>query len=107
MKINTKKSKMAEGPLMNEGEFKDYISKHKVDAVKDFYEEGTLHLVTYDAIGKCKSIRRAIKRGRASLDGVIYPKRPFNNKKYKKGSFNEERKRIYEQIKYRRREAEL
>ena len=95
--------KLVERPLMGEEEFKDYLKDNRVDIVKDFYENGVLHLRTYDAVKRFKSVRRAIRRGHVSLDGVIYPKRPFNNAKHKKGSLNDEKKRIYEQLKHRQR----
>lgn len=97
--------KLVERPLMGEEEFKDYLEDNRVDIVKDFYENNVLHLRTYDAVKRFKSMRRAIKRGHVSLDGVIYPKRPFNNARYKKGSLNDEKKRIYEQLKRRQRES--
>ena len=93
--------KLVERPLMGEEEFKDYLKDNRVDIVKDFYENDVLHLRTYDAVKRFKSVRRAIRRGHVSLDGVIYPKRPFNNAKHKKGSLNDEKKRIYEQLKHR------
>ena len=97
--------KLVERPLMSEGEFKDYMEKNRVDIVGDFYERGILHLRTYEAVSRFKSVRRAIRRGYISLDGVIYPKRPFNNAKHKKGSLNDEKKRIYEQLKHRQRKT--
>ena len=97
--------KLVERPLMGEEEFKDYLKDNKVDIVKDFYEDSILHLRTYDAVKRFKSVRRAIRRGHISLDGVIYPKRPFNNVKHKKGSLNNEKKRIYEQLKHRQRKS--
>lgn len=97
--------KLVERPLMGEEEFKDYLKDNKVDIVKDFYEDSILHLRTYDAVKRFKSVRRAIRRGHISLDGVIYPKRPFNNVKHKKGSLNDEKKRIYEQLKHRQRKS--
>lgn len=97
--------KLVERPLMSEEEFKDYLKDNKVDIVKDFYEDSILHLRTYDAVKRFKSVRRAIRRSHISLDGVIYPKRPFNNVKHKKGSLNDEKKRIYEQLKHRQRKS--
>ena len=97
--------KLVERPLMGEEEFKDYLKDNKVDIEKDFYENNILHLRTYDAVKRFKSVRRAIRRGHVSLDGVIYPKRPFNNAKHKKGSLNDEKKRIYEQLKHRQRKS--
>lgn len=97
--------KLVERPLMGEEEFKNYLKDNRVDIVKDFYENDILHLRTYDAVKRFKSVRRAIRRGHVSLDGVIYPKRPFNNAKHKKGSLNDEKKRIYEQLKNRQRKS--
>lgn len=91
-----------EVPLMGEREFKKYLNDNKVNVVEDFYESNILHLRTYDAVGKFKSIRRAIRRGHVSLDGCIYPKRPFNNAKHKKGSLNDRKKIIYGQLKHRK-----
>jgi hypothetical protein len=97
--------KLVERTLMGEEEFKDYLKDNRVDIVKDFYENNILHLRTYEAVKRFKSVRRAIKRGHISLDGIIYPKRPFNNAKHKKGSLNDEKKRIYEQLKHRQRKT--
>ena len=97
--------KLVERPLMGEDEFKDYLEDNRIDIVKDFYENNILHLRTYDAVKRFKSVRRVIRRGHVSLDGVIYPKRPFNNAKHKKGSLNDEKKRIYEQLKHRQRKS--
>lgn len=101
--MNMEEQKLVERPLMGEKEFKDYLKDNRVDVVKDFYEDNILHLRTHEAVKRFKSVRRAIKRGHISLDGVIYPKRPFNNAKHKKGSLNDEKKRIYEQLKHRQR----
>ena len=101
--MNMEEQKLVERPLMGEEEFKDYLKDNRVDIVKDFYENDVLHLRTYDAVKRFKSVRRATRRGHVSLDGVIYPKRPFNNAKHKKGSLNDEKKRIYEQLKHRQR----
>lgn len=103
--MNMEEQKLVERPLMSEGEFKDYMEKNRVDIVGDFQERGILHLRTYEAVSRFKSVRRAIRRGHISLDGVIYPKRPFNNAKHKKGSLNDEKKRIYEQLKHRQRKT--
>ena len=94
--------KTIERPLMNEEEFKDYMKNNRVDIVGDFYERGILHLRTYEAVSRFKSVGRAIKRGHISLDGFIYPKRPFNNAKHDKNSLNDRKKMIYEQLKHRK-----
>ena len=103
--MNMEEQKLVERPLMGEEEFKDYLKDNRVDIVKDFYENNILHLRIYEAVKRFKSVRRAIRRGHVSLDGVIYPKRPFNNAKHKKGSLNDEKKRIYEQLKHRQRKS--
>ena len=103
--MDMEEQKLVERPLMSEGKFKDYMEKNRVDIVGNFYERGILHLRTYEAVSRFKSVRRAIRRGYISLDGVIYPKRPFNNAKHKKGSLNDEKKRIYEQLKHRQRKT--
>ena len=93
--------KTIERPLMSEEEFKDYMEKNRVDIVGDFYERGILHLRTFEAVSKFKSVRRAIRRGHVSLDGIIFPKSPFNNAKHGKNSLNDRKKKIYEQLKHR------
>ena len=93
--------KTIERPLMREEEFKDYL-KNRVDTIGDFYEKNILHLRMYEAVGKFKSVRRAIKRGHVSLDGIIFPKRPFNNAEHSKNSLNDRKKIIYGQLKHRK-----
>lgn len=61
-----------------------------------------LHLVTYEAVSKFKSVRRAIRRGHVSPNGVVYPKRPFGNTNTKE---NRIKRQIYEQLKNSRRAA--
>ena len=100
--MNMEEQKLVERPLMSEGEFKDYMEKNRVDIVGDFYEKSILHLRTYEAVSRFKSVRRAIRRGHVSLDGFIYPKRPFNNAKHGKNSLNDRKKMIYEQLKHRK-----
>ena len=94
--------KTIERPLMSEEEFKDYMKNNRVDIVGDFYERGILHMRTYEAISRFKSVGRSIRRGHISLDGFIYPKRPFNNAKHGKNSLNDRKKMIYEQLKHRK-----
>lgn len=64
--------KVTERPLMSEEEFRKYMEDTKVDIVGDFYEKGILHLRTFEAVSRYKSIRRAIRRGHVSLDGYVY-----------------------------------
>ena len=89
--------------LMSEEEFKEYIHNRIMP----------LHLATYEAVRKYKSIRRAIRRGSVTSEGIIMPSRPFNNRKNscKRGKhsrqMNEEKKRVYASIKdYGRRYAD-
>ena len=56
--------------------------------------------MSFEGVKKFKSIKRAIKRGNASIYGEVFPKRPFNNRKPTRGrSMNEDKKRIYGEIK--------
>lgn len=89
--------------LMSEEEFEEHIHNRIM----------SLHLVTYEAVRKYKSVRRAIRRGNVTSEGIIMPSRPFNNRKNscKRGKhsrpMNEEKKRVYAIIKdYRRRHAD-
>ena len=107
--MEIEEQKTIERPLMSEEEFKDYMEKNRVDIVGDFYGKGILHLRTYEAVNKFKSVRRAIRRSQVSLDGIIFPKNPFNNKANtckRKGhhsrTINERKKMIYEQLKHRK-----
>ena len=86
--------------LMSEEEFKEYIHNRIMP----------LHLATYEAVRKYKSVRRAIRRGDVTSEGIIMPSRPFNNRKNSckrskhSRQMNEEKKRVYASIKdYRRR----
>ena len=107
--MEMEEQKTIERPLMSEEEFKDYMEKNRVDIVGDFCKRGILHLRTYEAVGRLKSVKRAIRRGHVSLDGIIFPKAPFNNKANtcrRKGhhsrAINERKKIIYEQLKHRK-----
>lgn len=107
--MEMEEQKTIERPLMSEEEFKDYMEKNRVDIVEDFYEKGILHPRTYEAVSKFKSVRRAIRRGHVSPDGIIFPKRPFNNKAntcrgkgHHSRTINERKKMIYEQLKHRK-----
>ena len=69
---------------------------------------------TFEAVGRYKSVRRAIKRNHVTEEGVLIPKRPFNNrantskkKKAHSRSTNEYKRNIYGQlIRYYKREAQ-
>jgi hypothetical protein len=89
--------------LMSEEEFEEHIHNRIMP----------LHLVTYEAVRKYSSVRRSLKRGHVTSEGIIMPSRPFNNKKNSckrdkhSKPMNEEKKRVYATIKdYRRRHAD-
>lgn len=91
-----------ERSLMSQEEFEDYISKGIM----------VLHLITYDEVHRFKSIRRAIRRGHVTTEGIIIPRRPFNNRantSKRKGvhsrGTNELKKKIYGQLKQYQRRA--
>lgn len=94
--------KKIERDLMSQEEFEDYISKGIM----------VLHLITYAGVHKFKSIRRAIRRGHVTTEGIIIPRRPFNNRantSKRKGvhsrGTNELKKKIYGQLKQYQRRA--
>lgn len=61
-----------------------------------------LHLAIYSAVGKYKSIRRAIRRGHVVSWGEEVPKRPFNNRKRTCGrELQITKEKIYGELKYR------
>ena len=55
-----------------------------------------LRLISFEGVGKFRSISRAFRRGHISSIGVIYPKRPFNNRKNK--AHNELKKQVYAEV---------
>lgn len=88
---------------MTEEEIKDELARKKqeyIDGVIKDFNNGILHIFSYNGVSKFKSVRRAIRRGKVDLfTGVVYPRRPFNNRKPTKGRrFNESRKEIYGRI---------
>lgn len=70
--------------------------------MEEVMEADYLHLATYEAVNKFKSVRRGIRRGHISPYGVIYPKRPFSNTNTKENNI---KRKIYEQLKNSRRAA--
>lgn len=83
---------MSERELMGSEEFENYLGQF-------------LKLKFYGAVGKYKSIRRAIRKGYVTPDGMLCPSRPFNNRKNtcrRKGKhsrkMNETKKEIYGQL---------
>ena len=94
--------KKIERDLMSQEEFEDYILKGIM----------VLHLITYGGVHRLESIRRAIRRGHVTAEGIVMPRRPFNNRantSKRKGvhsrSTNELKKEIYEQLKQYQRRA--
>lgn len=92
--------KKIERDLMGQEEFEDYLSNSIM----------ALHLAAYYGVGKYKSVRRAIRRGHLTSDGILIPRRPFNtraNTSERVGihsrSTNELKKQIYGQLKQYRR----
>lgn len=88
---------------MTEEEMKDELAKKKqeyINKVIEDFDNGILHIFSYNGVRKFKSVRRAIRRGKVDLfTGVVYPRRPFNNRKPTNGRrFNESRKEIYGSI---------
>lgn len=68
---------------------------------KDFNEYSVLPVwPNYNAVSKFKSVKRAIRRGHVDLMlGIVYPNRPFNNRKPTFGrSHNQLKRRIYGQL---------
>lgn len=61
-----------------------------------------LYLAVYSAVGKYKSIRRAIRKGHVTSWGEEVPKRPFNNRKRTSGrKLQISKEKIYGELKYR------
>ena len=61
-----------------------------------------LHLAIYSAVGKYKSIRRAIRKGHVTSLGEEAPKRPFNNRKRTLGRESQiTKENIYGELKCR------
>jgi hypothetical protein len=74
--------------------------QEQADLLKEDFDNGILHLYNYEAVGKFKSVRRAIRRGHVSMMGDIYPKRPFKNCKAKRKSVTFMKRRLYEQSRH-------
>ena len=85
-----------ERELMPLEEFEKYVTPKE-----DFHMEIDLnHFTNFEAVKKFKSERRAFRRGHISPYGVVYPNRPFSNKKPTRGrAMNELKKKIYGQLK--------
>ena len=76
----------------------EMVENNRNQMMEDF-ANGILHLKGYEGVKQFKSVRRAIKRGHCSIFGDVYPKRPFSNRKAKKGSLTYNKRMIYEQFK--------
>ena len=94
--------KKIERDLMSQEEYEDYISKGII----------VLYLITYDGVHRFKSVRRAMRRGHMTAEGIVMPRRPFNNrantskrKEVHSRSTNELKKKIYGQLKQYQRRA--
>lgn len=74
-----------------------------INGILEDFDKGILRISNYSGVRKFKSVRRAIRRGAADLfTGIVYPRRPFNNRKATPGRrFNESRKEIYGRLKKR------
>lgn len=86
---------------MEENNTKDTALDIAKEVNKNFNENNILpRWPSYQAVSKFKSVRRAIRRGHVDLMfGIVYPNRPFNNRKPTMGrSHNQLKKRIYGQI---------
>lgn len=71
-----------------------------MEHIVEVIEGPALNLERYDAVYRFKSVRRAQRRGLVTLEGIIAPNRPFNNKKRTKGRrLQVEKERIYAQLK--------
>lgn len=78
----------------------DNYKEFRTSMNKRFIETNELpYYSNYSAVSKFKSIRRAIRRGHVDLiSGVIYPNKPFNNRKNTPGrKFQRLKEQIYGQ----------
>lgn len=95
-------------PVPEEKFINDLAKKKKeqeeyLKRVEEDFEKGILNLFDYSGVKIFKSIRRAIKRGHASIYGAVFPKRPFSNKKETKKGVTYKKRRIYEQLTHKNR----
>lgn len=87
---------------MEEKNIKDLAIDTVKTANREFVEDNIIpKWNSYSATSRFKSVRRAIRRGHVDMMfGIIYPNRPFNNRKSTAGrSHNQLKKKIYEQFK--------
>ena len=80
---------------MEEKNIKDAALEVAQTINKEFNENSTLpKWHNYSAVSKFKSVRRAVRRGHVDLIfGVIYPNRPFNNRRPTSGRYHNQLKR--------------
>lgn len=86
---------------MEESNIKDATLDIVKTINKDFVQESILpRWPNYSAVSKFKSVRRAIRRGHMDLIfGLVYPNRPFNNRKPTTGrAHNQLKKKVYGRI---------
>lgn len=78
-------------------EFKKQVEEYRNNVIISFGKGVLPVFLRYDAVSKVKSVRRAIRRGKVDLfSGLVYPSRPFNNRKDTAGrDYNKRRKDIY------------
>lgn len=93
---------------ISEEEFRKQIheaAEANYQKVIEDFQHGILHLRDYSGVKKFKSIRRAIRRGRVSIFGDVYPKRPYKNIRSKRGNITYTKKRLYEQFTHKNRKV--
>ena len=86
---------------MEEKNIKETTLDIAKDINRNFNEDNALpRWPNYSAVSKFKSVRRAIRRGHVDLMfGIVYPNRPYSNKKPTPGrAHNQLKRRIYGQI---------
>lgn len=59
---------------------KKIVKEEDTSIEEGFSKEAIMMLCRNGGIHKFKSINRALRRGHLSIDGYIYPSRPFNNR---------------------------
>lgn len=62
--------KKIERELMSQEEFENYISRGNI----------VPYLITYNGVHRFKSIRRAMRRGHVTHEGIIIPRKLLNNR---------------------------
>ena len=81
-------------------EKRKYQQDRKDEFANSFLDKNDIpRYLDYKGVSKFKSIKRAIRRGHVDLyTGIIFPNRPFNNRRPTKGRWlNELKKRVYGQ----------